>query len=48
MTPWTEDRLLARAKHGDGWTLEHLHEVPDQPAADGTAPPANDPAPAPE
>ena len=27
MTPWTEDRLLARAARFDGWALEGLHEA---------------------
>ena len=37
MTPWTEDRLLARtAGHDEWWTLEQLHET-HRPATDCAA-----------
>jgi hypothetical protein len=43
MTPWTEDRLLARAAlFGEWWTLERLHEAfddePDEDVPDEDVP----------
>jgi hypothetical protein len=53
MTPWTEDRLLARtAGHDEWWTLEQLHEthrpapaaVPDCAAPGQAQPPEQHPS----